>query len=676
MKLKLIFSLLMLLCVSGVSGQTIDTLEFQPGYPNKHTTALEQLQSFPSPRYQPGNSFIRIFNWMNPKFMAGGGQPGMKDLTVNLESGRIQEELALNWNYFITIPNSGMAASKETAFKPNQPLKIYVDLANAHPEIPLAVTTFWLQLRPQLMGYKTKTPNILKKDFPNKLYIKDASGAVVKNVLNFAAPDSLFVQDGKYQKILLQNLLSQLTRPIDFISENGEESPAAHHISLISDDADMIADKKKLRIDDWKIYASVKKTHMRKLYSDQFMKLPELKNTVFSIYSVEGGPVYRFDWETSKISCSKIKGNYYSTPDFYPRYPDNWKIWKGAWHGWKWISKGRTVEINSGDKFFSPFVAAGWSRNPEYDMRPGQWLGLLKCLSVVGAEFFYAGYFNEKKPFSKPENYVWQAAMPSYAQAVSTYYSDVFFNGNVLFDEQKKPIITYPVNADDVLAVVRKHDQKEKYVIALTVQPFSNTERYPLQKSVEIDVAGDHLKLKARRQGSVYVYDKTVNPALLYQLDRWHQYEHPGRWRKEWIAEAEVVDTASESENSLIHSVYLTKSGQIDASMAESYIQLNALQWTEYSFSKRDADHLGNTMVIMIYAKCADQIRINTNILGSEYLITGKKSDNWEWIKFPFELKPGAKGPDTIKLTSLTNGVLIDKIIISNSTRLPDLGNY
>lgn len=679
MKQNFLFFLLFFIALNStaqVAVKNIDTLEFQIGYPNKHTTALQQLQSYPSPRYQANTSFIRLFNWMNSRFMAGAGQSSAKEAEVIKEAIRIQEELILNWNYFITIQNSGMASNKMAFNNPSNMLKPYVELANKYPQIPLAVTTFWMQLSPAKMGFTQKTPYILKKDFPASFYIKDAAGKMERKIINFAAPDSIFIKDGQLQKICLQNILTHLTRPINIINENGEEPPGAQHINITKKDKDVLADKNKSGISDWNIYASKKKTHMRNLYSDQFMKLPELKNTWFTIYNVEGGPINRFDWSTSKTSCSSIKGNYYSTPDFYPRTPNNWKTWKGAWHGWKWINDGRTIEIKNGDKFFSPYVAAGWSFNPENDIRPAQWLGLLKCLSVAGAEFYYTGYFNLKKPYTQPQDYVWQAAMPAYAQAVSTHYADVFFKGNVLFDHQHEPIVTYPVNDPDVLVTVRKHDTKEKYIIAATVQPSSNTEKFPVQKNIQLTIAGDQIKIKARRQGSVYVYDKSVEPALFYQLDRWHQYEHPERWRKEWICEAEVADTASSDQTKMIRSVYLKSNSGMDCSLAESYIQMNQQDWTEYSFSKRDANHLGKNLVLMIYAKCSNQIRLNATIFGNDYIIASKKTDNWEWIVFPFEINSEKTLTEKIRIFSLTEGVLIDKIIITNSNKIPDLKDY
>jgi hypothetical protein len=41
----------------------------------------------------------------------------------------------------------------------------------------------------------------------------------------------------------------------------------------------------------------------------------------------------------------------------------------------------RPSEIAAGNPWFSPFVAAGWSGKAESNVRPPQWLGLMK-LSV------------------------------------------------------------------------------------------------------------------------------------------------------------------------------------------------------------------------------------------------------------------------------------------------------
>ncbi len=654
----------------------IDTLEFQKGYPDLKSDALTQLKNYPSPRYVPNNNFLRLYNWMSPYYAGGAGQPGIKIPDGIKRGAEIQEELALNWNYNLVISNPRIAPNEKALADPNNALSSFINLANKHPEIPLSVTIFWTQIRPDLFGGDYYEPNIMRADYPESYYLKDARINKTKRVISYAAPDSVFIEDGLVQKKQLEILIKHLTRPINIINENGEEPPKAYKPSLLNEDKLLIADKKKSGISSWEKYIATKKKYIRHLYSSQFMEgIPQLKNTAFTIYQVEGGPIDRFDWGISKSSCSKINGNYYSTPDLYPRTPDNWKNRKGAWHGWKWINDGRKVEIADGDKFFSPFVAAGWATNPEEDMRPAQWLGLLKCLSVVGAEFYYTGYFNLKQPYSKPENYIWQAAMPAYAQAITTHYSSIFRNGNVLFDSDKKPIITYPVTEDDVLVTVRKHDSKEQYIIAATLQPNSNTERIPQNKNIEIKIDGESFLINVRRQGSVYLLDKTSKPYVFYQLDKWHQYEHPSRWRKELIYEAEVFDTSISPIT--IKTNYKTIYDKTDFTDAVSYISLLSKQWLGYNINSKDIQRFSNKIYIMIHLKCNDNIDGEIKINDWKKDFTSVKNENWNWMKteVPKEVFMNGKS-SLLKIIDSSGDLEIDKIIISDSWVTPDLKNY
>ncbi|MBL7889170.1 MAG: hypothetical protein JNL24_06435 [Bacteroidia bacterium] len=663
--LNIYFFLLSLFSFSSCNGQgTIDSLEFQKGYPKIQHNALEQLRSFPSPRYKTNNDFMRLFNWISPHYMAGKGQKDVPlEKSLN-DAVLLQEELCLNWNYMIVLPNPSSLKDETSINNPKIPYRRYIDFANAHPEIPLTLTTFWVQSNPKLFGIDQKGPNVSRQDHPESYYIADKNKTMKWKKISYVAPDSLFIKDGMIVRKNIEVILKELKRPIDIINENGEEPPNVFDRSILENDPELVKDKNALKIADWDDYIAIKKTKIRTLYSSQFMSHPQLKNTLFTAYAVEGGPVNRFDWHFSKTTCSKIKGNYYSTPDFYPRTPDNWKNWKGAWHGWKWINDGRKVEIKDGDKFFSPFVAAGWHFNPEKDMRPAQWLGLLKCLGTVGAEFYYAGYFNLKAPFSLPENYVWQAAMPAYAQAITTHYPDVFFSGNVLFDNNKEPIITYPNSEEDVLVTIRKHDTKEKYIIATTVQPSSNTERAPLEKDIVIAIANEKIKLTSRRQGSVYVYDKSVSPAIVYQLDKWHQYEHPSRWRKDWICEAEVCDSSSSPSNQFIHSEFKKQDQITDLTKFVSYVELSSSDYVIYNLSERDVEQTNGKTFLHLLVKNKDKAQLTITGVTENSVITIAPHDSWTWIKQEITVQKGVKN---LKIESKNGAILLDKIILSDN---------
>jgi len=593
-----------LLIATSCSAQ-IDTMEFQKGYPNGNS-ALQQLKDYPSPRYFPNTRFYRNYNWIDPCYAGGQGQYGISAPQAIKNATDIQEELALNWNYFIVIPNSGIAANESAYKNVNNPLKSFVSLANKYPKISLGVTTFWTQMKPS-----------------NVLLAKD-----------FTAPDSLFTKDGITQNLYIQCINKYLTRPITLINENGEEPPY-----IFPGD---------------KIPQSIKKKYYRELYTSKFVP----KGTCFSIYQNEGGPIDRLDWNTCKSISSKINGNYYSTSDYYPQYARNWKISQGPWHGWNWIDSGRKVEIKAGDKLFSPYVAAGWSYNPESDIRPAQWLGLLKCMTVVGAEFFYVGYFNLKQPFSKPENYIWQNAIPSYAQAIATRFSGILRTGNVLFDAKGIPIVTSSCNDKDVLVTVRK-GINNRYIIAAASESVSNT-IHVNDKNVIIMLDGKYLKIIARRQGSVYVYDKSVVPPIFYQLDSWHEASHPDRWSKDWNNEAEVFDSSSFRGNYLIKSEY-KKGDTLDFTDAKSYIVLNNGQWVNYTLYNRDLGHLKANKYIYLLVKCNTAFKM----MVGDVLVSNSKLPDWTWLKYPFSIIPYEQ-ITTLQIKALNNYIYIDKIKITD----------
>lgn len=397
-------------------------------------------------------------------------------------------------------------------------------------------------------------------------------------------------------------------------------------------------------------------------------EIPELKQTHFNFYAVEGGPINCFDWHIMKTSMTPIDGKYYSTPDFYPRWSSNWKDWQGPWHGWKWIEEGRRVEIKDGDHLFSPFVAAGWSKNQEEDIRPGQWLGLLKCLSVVGAEFYYVGYFSLSVPFTDPAKWVWQAALPAYAQAITSRFEDVLKNGNVLFNDKREPIITYKTNDKHVLITVRKHDQKEKYLICGTYQPFSNEkDEIPEKKYVTISVAGEELTFEIRRQGSVYVYEKTSEGKILfYQLDSWHENAHPDHWTKDFYFEAEVSD-------SIIPNTSLTtlaKKNAHDFTDFTTFVSIDKNTTFCYRYNQRDT--IPQTNYLWINYKGAGTITINSYTNKNQHQEEKiPASDTWKWHKIILSADYQTFGNKSIQLRLKKGTIDLDKLVITTKDALP-----
>jgi hypothetical protein len=646
-----------------------DTIQYPEGYPNPSKTVIQQLQSYPLPRYFKSNKLQHLFNWMDPTYMGGRGTTGINDNVATINGTIIQEELITNWHYGIVLHNvrTSLSGPKENG----SPL--YINLANKHPEVPLHVTTFWQQLSPKQAGYAYKKPTIITKNLDSSLYINFDFYGKPKREINFTFPDSFIQIDGHTQKYYLNNALKYLTRPIDVINENGEEPPGPYLLDEIQEDPVMIHLKKILKNETWEEFMAERKLHLRKVYADCFMKeIPELKNTKFNFYAVEGGPINCFEWHVMKKITSPTNGAYYSTPDFYPRWPKNWKDWDGPWHGWKWIETGRTKEIKDGDYLFSPFIAAGWSKKQEEDIRPGQWLGLLKCLSGIGAEFYYTGYFSLSKPFTDPAKWVWQAAMPAYAQAITSRFEDVLKGGNVLFDEEKNPIITYNTNDKHVLVTIRKHNQKEKYIICGTYQPFSNEANdIPEKKNVTISFANQELTFEVRRQGSVYVYEKTPEGKILfYQLDRWHENAHPDHWTKDFHFEAEVADTTISNN----HLFTINKNGGTDYSDFTSYISMNKSVSSVYQFTQRDS--INSVKYVWLRYKGEGSFFFSLkkeNVKSIQQEEKMLKSEKWKWHKIKLTGNTFSKRKMSLIIQCNKGTLDLDKLIISSSETTPTL---
>lgn len=657
---------------------SIDIREYAPGHPEVAISAIAQLQSFPMPRFLPGNGLRRNFNWMGMTYFAEGNFPGVSQAQSCANSVAIQEELGTNWNYMLVLQNTLGASREANLSNPIAYEAAWIKLANEHPEIPFSITTIWPQVRLTDGGEKEPDAFIRRKTLPSAYYLRDAKENVLDRSGNFnsknpqispAAPEDLWVKDGLVQRKYLMSILGKLTRPIDFINENGEVPPLPVEVSVLEKSPSVIAHKNASGIADWSQYQARQKTRFRKAYSSQFLSLPQLKNTTFSWYGVDAGPqnLDRFEWTEARKIGSLINGQYYSTPDFYPRWPRNWEKWAGPWRGWDWIRICRETEIAAGDRLFSPFVGAGWEKNPEENIRPSQWLGLLKNLGVVGAEFFYTGFFNEAQwpNLAHPRNYAWQAVTPVYAQAITSRYEDILRQGNVLKDENGVPAIRYWAGDPRILVTVRKHDTKPVYVIAGNINPISNLkDNVEDSQTAVIKLDGTLLKFEVRRQGSVYIYDKTVtgNP-VFYQLDAWHEAGHPSWWSKNFLFDAEVFD---KGKNVTIHTE-TTHSTPGDFSDFTSYwATASGKGCAEYVFVPRSKAQ--ENLSLHIRARSADG-----KATGVKVFLDGKsvgeisciQSRDWQWTETcggqKLLLTNLAPGPHTLELWAINASLQLDQ---------------
>ncbi|HOS48710.1 MAG TPA: hypothetical protein PLG57_08740, partial [Bacteroidia bacterium] len=545
---------------SAISGP-VDVNEYALGHPTYTTSAIDQLRSYPLPRYKKNHTLLANFDWLGLRYFGGEFQPGVTQAQAITNTVEIQRELAKNFNYSILV-----SGNTSTYTQYNDPTKFHgawVQLANQNPQWPTGAITFWAQMNPQNAGFSSNTGYIENKTLPTNHYLKNSTGTFIglsgststTKYWSPAAPVDSFIKDGLTQKLYLQTLLNNLTRPLNFICENGEVIPKPSSTAMQADPS-VVSDKGTTSY-DWDSYLGNRKWKVAKAYSNQFLNtLTGLSNANYAEYQISG-LVSRHKYSETRTINKPINGQIYATPDFYPRWANNWLTGTSAWTGWKQIIEGRYYELQQNDKLYSPFIAAGWNADEERNIRPAQWLGLLKALSMTGAEFFYTGYFNEAASYnppnpapSNPAGYAWQAAMPSYAQAITSRYEDILRNGDLLPGDVPYSVSStnpgYSFNAGDQrkLVVIRKHSSLDKYAITGSIQPNSNMQgNAELEGEAKITLNGQNLQFNIRRQGSTYIYDNT-NPSapVFIQLDGWHEASHPSRWSKDFNLEAELYD--------------------------------------------------------------------------------------------------------------------------------------
>lgn len=522
-----------------------DPKEMPLNYPNTSLSAFEQLTSFPLPRYKFAHSLLPNFNWASLYYLSGAADGTPADVQL-ANRVNFNFEMAKNWHYYMTL-------TEHTRLKAYPE---WVKQCNENPWFPISAISFWAQTQPRaILKNKQMIPYILRRDLPISHYLNDGKGNKItgRPLWNPVMPLDSIQIDGKVQCYYWENnYLPLLTRPVDIINEDMEVISSVYQANLLEQSPEVVADKNKNFKDwDWYKYISYKKYRIDSTYRAEMLKNPKLKNTLFTMYQMEGEHrAWRFDYSITKKNTSKMRGQYYSTPDIYPVWHVNWADNTGPWHGWSWLPVCRKIEIAQGDKLFSPFVAAGWKKEEEKNLRPGRWLGMLKAMAVIGAEFYYTGFFNEEAPFANPKNYVWQITSAPYAQAITSRFQEILFEGEALEGDIKSAFDNIPqyrffTGNPQHLVAIRKHSAKNQYIITGSIQPTTvQPNSIALMDTVSIELEGQTLTFEIRQQGSTYFYDKT-NPSkpIFYQLDKWHQYEHPSWWSHNFEIEAEVIDS-------------------------------------------------------------------------------------------------------------------------------------
>ncbi|MBN8785535.1 MAG: hypothetical protein J0I84_00440, partial [Terrimonas sp.] len=542
----------------------VDDKEFAPGYPNYTIQATDQLKSFPLPRYAAGIDIPRNIPWMDITYLHRElTSPGAKGFgKVNpLKAIELTDELAKNWNYYIELPT--LRVDSETARKRyTDSVQIFSSLikyANQNPQLPAVTILMQMQNKPSDAGLGSKSAYVRRQDLPNKYYMEDKKGVPIinsnKKWLSPFTGTELIEKDALTSVFYINQLAGYLTRPLNTINENGEWFGHQWKTELLEKSPEIISFLKDTGMDYYRFNGWMQ-NRFDSVYKTTILHNIPWKDVKFTFYNVSAyNSSYWPDYRERINTNSYFNGTPRSTPSFYPSKPQNWRTGAGPLNGYGKIAEGRKKEFELGVKYFAPFVNAGWGLE-ENNIRPAQWLGLLKSMVMLGADFFHVGYFNvtgntgwpNGKGPNDPRGYIYQAAMPAYAQAMASHVMDFLENGELLEDpntnEQRMPY-AFAASAPNHLVMVRKLGNR--YLIFGTIQPNSNYKgNSDIEIKTQIEINKKKISFNIRRQGSMYILDLSKAQPLFWQLDGWHQYEHPYYWIKDVEIEAENADKIPE----------------------------------------------------------------------------------------------------------------------------------
>lgn len=630
-------------------------------------TARQQLTRYPYPRYPLVTTLLKNFNWVDPKYFAGYLQSGASG--TEQESVELQKILYNKWNYMLIVAqnlSTNVNYADTNSFEGK-----WVKLANANTSWTRSAISFWSQINsvgPSLGNYiqYLSLPSNYYMTSGGNFILTDINGTVTPNGTKTFSPaatqSGLILNDGSAVRTKMQSLLGQLSSGrLDFVNENDEVFKLLDS-TVLSSDPVVVADKVASGL-SYREYYGLRQKQFSVLYRDTFMNLQP--SALYTQYQVDGWDgtngrdYYHSSYKYRRQINRTIGGKYYSTFDFYPRYPSNWRCWTSAWRGRQALEEARQTEIGLGDKAYSPFVSAGWDTNEELNQRPGRYLGEMKCLGLLGADFYYAGFFNEGN-FSatvfppNPKGYAWQMAAPVYSHAVLARVDTIIKTGLYVRDMLADPTKAdsgYGMWAGDprIWCVVRQDSlRQDRFVIAASVQPNSNqTNQVPATVYGQIKLKGNYISFPVRQQGSVYYYNSTTG--VLTQLDAWHERTHPDRWNQDIQLEAEVADSSSAG----------TWYG-FDNS-AGTYLNPTGTEWYQYNVAPvKTATHY-----VWIYAKGSAGTMTRSINRGSTTASTTLDTGSvWKWYKVDsLSLTAGTSFQFWLK----TTGAYVDKILFTTA---------
>jgi len=462
---------------------------YVPGSQNYDSvrTAKEQLEYFRTPKY--ADTTEAIASCINMNYLAGGNNNISAEITANAVT--LQRILTTKFNFEIRVSES---------------LESYY----SYKKYPYSITYGMIALAKEIPNATTSFGTAWAHNF-------SVNGIPIYNTAKLTPYSNLNVLDNDKEifRIYTQSFKDALGGRV--INRHCENNEYLSHYTSFGQPINSIA---------YAAQTNYVLEPIRQLF-------PGINSTEYDIHS-------SWFWSNKELLFSeriKISTTGLGTIQFYPRYPNNWRMWSAADRGIGFYLRSKYQEIADGHPLNTPFICFGWDKVEENNIRFAQALGLCKILKVAGSKYFYSAYFTlSNTGIQNPKGYVWQLVVPAYTEAATSQYKNIIEKGELLKGDvlinwyygNGQPQFEYNFYTGDksVFCVVRKLDNE--YLIATTYQPLNNYVGQKNNKEATILLEGETLTFKSRRCGSLYYYNKLTKEWK--QLDASHMNRHPDRW--------------------------------------------------------------------------------------------------------------------------------------------------
>ncbi|MBN8614675.1 MAG: hypothetical protein J0L92_29010 [Deltaproteobacteria bacterium] len=695
-------------CVRPTSSAELVPQLQAPGYDPAHlyapsTSPTTQYETAPLPGHKRGHTMPRfVASWIT-SYLANGDdpdpltrEPTAHQLEADTHRAPMADELARHWNYGLGAALSGEANSRP----------------DTNPYVRL--------LRTAPAGWPIDVGTGGADEGRGRLGLVNASGARV----GLSPGDSLaaYRSFGATRASQLAALESRIGRPIDvyymdFEGESFTTFETARDATVLSLAANATARADCMRRSlAFRPCLAAAITDYRNAMAEGAVSMLSRPPAVH-YYEVDGNEEYRGDFAYTRLQNDPLPprvdprsdgSDAYrpSTSSLYPLNPSRLYETIGASHGLLWLFEARAYEIAHGARFAMPYVAAGWSYDEHTNIRPPQWLGFLELVGVTGAlatvpAFFVIpsavgsgscswGVCNDAtcmgdatclaQTVQNSNHRAWQALAPSYAQGALSHAEDL------LRDPASVWLGELPTSGPHVVGTARRLGDRFLVGVMLLVNG-NDTARFARTRSTAW-VGLDHdgmaatppvaLRLEARVQGSLYVYDHAAR--TLVQLDRWHDVTHPSRWPATFDREAEVSDASSD----LVVGTDASGAATGDYTQFDSFVRVVPARAAESFGTSSDAPHLeldvesraGGAYAVWVRARTTrDAGSVTVRVGDGAPIELGCVSGAaWQWVRLdcgsasPSSVTLEADVRTTLRVAPSHGGVEIDRVVLTPET--------